>query len=242
MAVCPTSRLYAEGVDAEALTKIAQAGVFQATPVGSFPTDRTEKNYALVSSDQAVNLFPLLAKPYDGFIEYIKGEDTIDEESMLVMHGAMMGFSLSTATAYQNDSAALVSEALLERGVLSPMRKSDVELALHEAISNAVVHGNLSVQSNMQGELAKFAQFAQELQNRMSSPDALKRVDIACTWDHEFLDVVIIDKGRGYDMSMLPRDVDPFAPAGRGLAIIRSLALSMTVSQGGRISTLRFLT
>lgn len=242
MAVCPTSRLYAEGVDAEALTKIAQAGGFQATPIGSFPADRTEKNIALVSNGQAENLFPLLTKPYDGFIEYIEGENTVDEESMRVMHDAMLGFSLSTATAYQNDSAALVSEALLERGVLSPMRKSDVELALHEAISNAVVHGNLSVQSNMQGELAKFAQFAQELQNRMNSPDALKRVDIACTWDHEFLDVVIIDKGRGYDMSMLPKDIDPFAPAGRGLAIIRSLALSMTVSQGGRISTLRFLT
>jgi anti-sigma regulatory factor (Ser/Thr protein kinase) len=116
-----------------------------------------------------------------------------------------------------------------------------VELSLHETISNAVVHGNLGIVSATKSSAADFGAFAQALQAGMKTPEARRRIDIMAQWDSEFLDITVADKGKGYNESDLPT-TDPFAPAGRGLAIIRSLTLAMNVTEGGRIITLRFLT
>ena len=244
MASSPASlpRLYGVGVSAEALARLAEVCGCQPMPDGSTPSDEREGcDVLVVATDRVPDLPTMIGQNFNAVMEYIDGEQEIDAESVDNLTSGELCFSFSTSSAYTMDSAAIICDTLLSRGALSPMRRSDIELALHEALSNAVVHGNLAVQSNTKGDFGHFAKFALELQAMMASPEARRRVDIVCKWDHEFLDITVTDKGRGYDASMLPKDVDPFVPAGRGLAIIRSLALSMNVTHGGRVSTLRFL-
>ncbi len=236
------AHLYGEGVDHETLARVATECGFVPTPEGEKPNGSGSPGVLLLASPAIAGIGEWLSCPVQAYVELIEGEPAINPETLETIRSSRLCFSLATSTAFTLDSAAMVCEALVARGILTPMRRSDVELSLHETISNAVVHGNLAIESNTKGDVANFARFAQSLQSSMKSPEARLRVDIAATWDHEFLDITVIDKGKGYDASKLPTDVDPFAPAGRGLAIIRSLALSMNVTHGGRITTLRFLT
>lgn len=236
------AHLYGEGVDREALARLAAGCGFIPAPEGVRPNGEDVRNVLLLATRAIADPGEWLVRPVHAYVELIEGEPELGAETLEIILSSRLCFSLATSTAFSHDSAALFCEALVARGILTPMRRSDVELSLHETISNAVVHGNLAIESNTKGDVANFTKFAQALQESMKAPEARLRVDIAATWDHEFLDITVIDKGKGYDASKLPKDVDPFAPAGRGLAIIRSLALSMNVTHGGRITTLRFLT
>jgi hypothetical protein len=242
MAAPSVALLYGDGVSPETLTQIAGHHGWQLAPQGSAPNGHDGRHVLLLGKVDGGKLGPALATPYHAYVELIGDGAQLNPETSEAVSSGKLCFSLATDTAYQMDSAALICDALTARGVLTPMRRPDVELSLHETISNAVVHGNLKLESNMKGDAGNFAKFAQELQQRMTSPEAKRRVDIIASWDHEFLDISVMDKGDGYDESKLPANVDPFAPAGRGLAIIRSLTLAMNVTHGGRVTTLRFLT
>lgn len=238
----PAALLYGDGVPPETLARVASHHGLQPAPAGTKPNGQDAQHILLLSRVDSGQMGPVLATPFHAYVELIGDGAQLNSETSEGLREGKLCFSLATDTAYQMDSAALICDALAARGVLTPMRRPDVELSLHETISNAVVHGNLKLQSNMKGDIGNFAKFAQELQQRMTSPEAKKRVDIIASWDHEFLDISVMDKGDGYDESKLPANVDPFAPAGRGLAIIRSLTLAMNVTHGGRVTTLRFLT
>ncbi len=240
----PVACLYGETVPADALASYAAQYSMTSAPAGAAPNGQDKHNILLLSPADMGKMPALVLQPYHAYVELIDGEEPgpLNTETLEALAAGKLCFSFATNTIYQMDSANLICEALSSRGVLSAMRRSDVELSLHESISNAVVHGNLNLASNMKGDFSNYAKFAQELQQRMSSPEAKRRVDVICAWDHEFLDITICDKGNGYDESMLPANVDPFAPAGRGLAIMRSLTLAMNVTHGGRVTTLRFLT
>lgn len=238
----PVATLYGDGIAPERLGEIAARHGLVVSGDGAPTVGQQTESILLLDAVDHERLNRCVTAPYTAFIEVIGAADPLAGEMMATIKKSHLLFSLRTSTAYQMDSAALICEALTSRGILSVMKRSDVELSLHETISNAVVHGNLALASNMKGDAANFAKFAQELQSRMSSPDADKRVNIIATWDSEFLDISVVDNGQGYDESKLPANTDPFAPAGRGLAIIRSLTLAMNVTHGGRVTTLRFLT
>lgn len=236
----PVTSLYGDGVSPDKIADVAKQhslAVANGTPVS-----REHSGVLLLAQIDSAKFPTQLTEPYAAYVEVIDGAEDLDAETICGINEGKLCFSFATSTAYQIDSAAYVCEALAARGILTPMKRADVELSLHETISNAVVHGNLNLASNMKGSASYFAAFAQELQHRMASPDAKRRVNIIASWDNEFLDISVSDQGQGYDESKLPANVDPFAPAGRGLAIIRSLTLAMNVTHGGRITTLRFVT
>lgn len=237
-----SATLFGDGVGRDALVQLADRYGFTLAPEGAQPVAGEGRNVLVISKKSVETLTPWLSRPINSYLELIDGEADINPETLELLTTSQLCFSLATSTAFLNDCAALACEALVARGVLTPMRRGDLELSLHETVSNAIVHGNLSIQSNMKGDITNFAKFAQGLQEQMTSPKANLRVDVSASWDNEFLDVTVADKGKGYDASKLPKNSDPFAPAGRGLAIIRSLALSMNVTQGGRVTTLRFVT
>lgn len=239
----PVALLYGDGVPQETLARVAARHGMKIAAPDAKPASGGANHVLLLASLTHDSLIPWLSRPFSAYVEIIDGEDDpLNDDLLEGLAAGKLCFSLATSTSYLIDSAALVCEALAARGVLTPIRRSDVELSLHETISNAVVHGNLALESNMKGDISHFAQFAMELQKRMHAPEARLRIDISAGWDSEFLDVSIADKGKGYDESKLPVNLDPFAPAGRGLAIIRSLTLATNVTHGGRVTTLRFVT
>src|SRR5947208_11431792 len=94
------------------------------------------------------------------------------------------------------------AEYLRQRAVLSgacqESRSGKLLVALHEAISNAVVHGNLELSSELKerGDNA----FAEALAARAADPRfASRTVDVLVDYDGERCRWVITDQGKGFD-------------------------------------------
>jgi serine/threonine-protein kinase RsbW len=88
-----------------------------------------------------------------------------------------------------------------------------IEAALHEALANAVIHGN--------------------------HKDPGKQVDVSChcSMDGE-VSITIRDQGEGFDVDAVPDPTDPetrLLSFGRGLYLIRSLMDEVTFEDGGTV-------
>ncbi len=86
-----------------------------------------------------------------------------------------------------------------------------VHLAVHEALINAVVHGNRR--------------------------DPGKKVTVQCRLLPDEIAVTIADEGPGFDPHLVPDCTHPDrldAPGGRGVALMRSFMNSVTFADGGK--------
>jgi anti-sigma regulatory factor (Ser/Thr protein kinase) len=123
-------------------------------------------------------------------------------------------------------------------GAAPPGRASGLQLALLEALTNSVVHGNLGVSSALkeQGDNA----FAAALAARAADPAYASRVvDVQARHDREGARWVFTDQGEGFDvdraMHRLAHETpDALAPSGRGLFMISAFVDEMRYEDSGR--------
>jgi serine/threonine-protein kinase RsbW len=97
-----------------------------------------------------------------------------------------------------------------------PEGVSDVEIALREALANAIIHGNH--------------------ENRR------KHVHVTCRCEPDEVSIVVKDEGKGFDTDNVP---DPTAPQnigsvhGRGIHLIRALMDEVQFEEGGAVIHMR---
>jgi anti-sigma regulatory factor (Ser/Thr protein kinase) len=110
-------------------------------------------------------------------------------------------------------------------------------LALHEALTNAVIHGNLEIPSALKdhGE----GVFADAVAARCADPRYSGRVvDVVAEVDEAGVRWVVTDEGPGFDteaaLLRLEEEADPLRPYGRGLALMRAFVDGMRYEAGGR--------
>lgn len=105
---------------------------------------------------------------------------------------------------------------LLRKCGCVPQGESDVEIALLEALGNAIIHGN---HENPQ-----------------------KRVYIRCRCEPDGVSITVKDEGRGFDISRMS---DPIAPQniasvhGRGIYLMRTLRDEVRFGEGGVVVHMR---
>jgi serine/threonine-protein kinase RsbW len=93
---------------------------------------------------------------------------------------------------------------------------SDVEIALREALANAITHGN--------------------------HEDRRKHVHVACLCEPGEVSVAVKDEGKGFDTNNVP---DPTAPEnirsvhGRGIHVMRALMDEVHFEEGGTVVHMR---
>lgn len=126
-------------------------------------------------------------------------------------------------------------------GVCQASRAGKLALALHEAITNAVVHGNLELSSDLK-ERDDDA-FARALAERASNPHFTSRsVLIDVDYDGESCRWSFTDEGPGFDFQRyLNREPDPeamFLSSGRGILLMKAFVDEVEYEQGGRKVTL----
>ena len=97
-------------------------------------------------------------------------------------------------------------------------------VALHEALTNAIYHGNLELSSELkEADEKKYYQLARE---RMSQePYAARRVTVNARLDRKEGVFTIRDEGPGFDPATLPDPTDPSnlgKVSGRGLLLIQT--------------------
>jgi CheY-like chemotaxis protein len=102
--------------------------------------------------------------------------------------------------------------------------RTQIGMALMEAVSNGMIHGNLEVSSALRRE--SWEEFSRTMEaRRAQEPYASRRLHCTALETKEKVEYVIRDEGPGFDPSALP---DPRAPenvlevSGRGIMLIRT--------------------
>lgn len=172
-----------------------------------------------------------------GWIEV--GED----EAQILVHRVLRALDFAVYAAVSSRSVEDISlvpgvcTALSVRVKLDSERLQDIELALHEAVSNAVVHGNLAVSSFDELSVSAMERFAVEMAGRLEDPALGTRlVEVACDCHDGLLVVEVADQGQGFDAH---REAGNMA-SGRGLLLIDALSDGYQLLDGGRRIRMRF--
>jgi DNA-binding response OmpR family regulator len=133
-------------------------------------------------------------------------------------------FSLPADINLVNVMSYMATRYLPRMGICNKATAENVSLALREAISNAMFHGNLELSSDIR-EKAGIKAFNEMIEQRRSEEAfAARRVQFSCEITKEYAEYTIEDEGKGFDHSKLPDPRNPenfFNKSGRGILIIR---------------------
>jgi anti-sigma regulatory factor (Ser/Thr protein kinase) len=123
-------------------------------------------------------------------------------------------------------------------GAVQEKRAGRLMLALHEALTNSVIHGNLEVDSDLKEHGDHV--FLQAVAARCGDPHyAGRHVDVRVTYDGLCTRWLLTDQGKGFDVAATLRRLDGEGgledrPSGRGLVMIRAFVDDVRWEQGGR--------
>ena len=113
-----------------------------------------------------------------------------------------------------------------------------IRLALHEAVVNAIEHGNLELPSTLKEK----PDYLEILGKRMlESPYADRQVLVATSVTPTSFSCEITDEGPGFDWRSLPDPLDPenlFKPHGRGIILMANYFDRVTFNQQGNSITM----
>lgn len=129
---------------------------------------------------------------------------------------------------------------LEDYGLSSRREQSRVGVAIAEAISNAMIHGNLEVSSELRQTMSD-AYFEEIEKRRKTEPYLSRVVQVALRFSQSSLTVTIRDQGKGFDRSAL---ADPtseenlLAPSGRGVLLMRAYTDALSWNEAGNEVTL----
>jgi anti-sigma regulatory factor (Ser/Thr protein kinase) len=125
-----------------------------------------------------------------------------------------------------------------QSGAVHPGRATKIMLALNEALTNSIIHGNLGISSRLKDEDDSL--FAQMVASRCADPAyALRMVEIRTSYDGRVARWSLTDQGEGFDFSEALRQLDsggfdPLRVSGRGMLMIRAFTDEMRYEENGR--------
>ncbi len=162
------------------------------------------------------------------------------EQSKLLsrMTGAEYRFVLENDPSLSSQVVGQVEGVLKQFGAFSEATQMRLGIAVHEAVVNAVVHGNLEVSSDL--KLNDWEAYHALVKRRSGeAPYRDRRVTVTIRATREpLLEVTVRDEGRGYDPAALPDPTEPEnieRACGRGLLMIRTFFDEVTHTDGGRV-------
>lgn len=186
-----------------------------------------------------------LALPYHGFIEL--GPEGLLGVGLRCFETARAGglaLSLTTGSAYTLSTLELVSAAVRATMAIPSDEMADlIDICLGEALSNAVMHGNLEVPAHLRIDAKGFQMFRQVMHERLQDPVlACRRIEISMVpRGDDHLVLTVSDQGRGFDLAaQLNHPVDSAAKSGRGLGLISRICASLFAEDGGRTLVMTF--
>lgn len=122
-----------------------------------------------------------------------------------------------------------------EFGVVTPKGRMQLAVALEEAITNGIVHGNLEVPSQLKDEDhdAFYRLIAQRQRDKCCSE---RRLFVRGDFEQGFSRFTITDEGEGFDPAAIQDPTSPDQidrPHGRGLFLIRAFMDEVSFNEAG---------
>jgi anti-sigma regulatory factor (Ser/Thr protein kinase) len=194
----------------------------------------------LVLSDVSdAALARLLAVPHRGIIEKSRENFKIHGNYFRRhLRAGGLGLSLTTASAYTTAVADLFVRALWTHCGHSGDIPAAVPLAVHEAVSNALVHGNLEVPCLTEDPEA-FERHCTLLDEALADPGRTgRRIELSGTRMGRTVEIALVDQGPGYRPAEIP------AASGRrphGLGLISACTEHLRQEDDGRCLVLTVL-
>ncbi|MFP5512260.1 MAG: ATP-binding protein, partial [Alphaproteobacteria bacterium] len=140
----------------------------------------------LLTDGAAAEAESLWLPPAAAWVEPAAGDEDGGGVAALLAEasGADLYVNLTTATAHDLQLGGRLMAAIGARHPLSRHRREDIELALHEAVSNALVHGNLGVSGMKELSTHELERFSRDLGDGLADPVlAARRIAIAVRID-----------------------------------------------------------
>ena len=178
-----------------------------------------------------------LSPGFSGFLELSASQMDQDIWAACATAVAAGGIavSLTSASAYGHDIPAPFIAAIAR---LFPDAAciAALELALYEALANAIIHGNLGIDSSLRGSAEDLRAYRAALAHALSDPArSARRVTICCYPQGNLLRLSVRDQGDGWDVtSRLHGPASAEAKSGRGLDLIRQTAKAIHAEDRGR--------
>jgi len=137
-------------------------------------------------------------------------------------------------------TASFLEESLERIGFGDAVERNQVEVALMEAMSNAMIHGNLEVSSELRRhDRREYLEMIER--RRREEPYASRRLTVTAREGRKEVRYVVEDQGPGFDVSRLPDPRDPenlLSAAGRGVLLVRTLMDEVEFGDKGNRVTL----
>lgn len=233
--------LLAPGMPADQLDRLARAlGLVPAAEPAAGPAALA---VLLTGAESGIDADTLWLPPVAAWIEPPSGTGAAGLAPLLAeAAGNDLYLNLTTATAHDLQLGGRLLAALSARHPLGGDRRDDMELALHEAVSNALVHGNLDVAGMKELSAQELERFSRDLGDRLADPVlAARRIVIALRIDpaedcRALVTVEVTDEGAGFT----PGPRTSSGASGRGLELIGTIADGLEIGDGGRSICLRF--
>ena len=141
---------------------------------------------------------------------------------------------VTAGTAFDQQLAALICQALVARGAVPGKDRDSIALAVHEAIANAVVHGSFALDGFPRDSMEGFADHSEALTACRGNPDFANRViQVSADWTGEDLVVRVGDDGPGFDAAALAAATSA-GSVNRGMALIDAMSKQRVIDQRGR--------
>lgn len=195
--------------------------------------------FSLSESKGNTDIASILTQPYSFFVE--KNTDSEVEDKFLNIietDKPDLFLSLTTASCYNDNIAHLLMEHMNKRFHLSKLKDCAIKTCMHEAIMNAVIHGNLCINSNFQ-TINGLYNYQTEISKRLNMAlYKLKRVNIMAWNKDDHLQIAVSDRGNGFSIANFKEDY--ISPNGRGLMLIIRLSDSMWVGKDRRTLFMAF--
>lgn len=150
--------------------------------------------------------------------------------------------SVSTAVACEQNVGLKFTAEIGRRLELPACLLERLTTAVHEATTNAAMHGNLMVESSLRESLTGLDALREAMQQRLSDPVMRKRrVRLRADWDVSRIVISVHDDGAGYGVDEVPQDVSvDDSKSGRGIALLSALSNGVALSAHSRIVHLFF--
>lgn len=178
---------------------------------------------------------------FGGCVEMAYGQLLSGDHLLPTLERNGLYMALSTATAYSLAPAHLFCKVLSERYHLGGELRDAIEMTVHEAVVNGLLHGNLEIGSGDRQTLEGFRKYGETIKTQLRDPSLASRcIEVSAIVSETAIELAVVDSGPGYDAAALDQGDDPERKSGRGLQLIRHFAQDVQIGEGGRKLSARF--